>query len=306
MTHSLCLFRSCAAACVAFLVFAIAIFSAPALAQATPVPGPRDAQPERPTVATHAYTVAPGYVELEAGFERQPAGAQSNLFVMPFLLKIGLGPRVQLDVAPGWQRNVNDGHAQTGLTDMVLGVKWRLADRVPVLGALAVQMTASLPTGSVASGTGTGSAALNVLAISSRNIGPVALDLNAGYTLRGGDGALAPKHETLWSVSPGFPIAGKVGMVAEVFGLPGTGGPAGRRPVVGFLTGPTWAVTRSLVLDAGAIINVSGFGDTAIYAGLTWNIGRAWSGSSRPSRTPFAPDGRALASRTAKRAFLKS
>ena len=28
---------------------------------------PRTANPERPTVATHAYTVAPGYAELEQG-----------------------------------------------------------------------------------------------------------------------------------------------------------------------------------------------------------------------------------------------
>jgi hypothetical protein len=53
MTHSLYLFRSCAAAGVAFLVFALPIFSAPALAQATPLPNPREQQPERPTVATH-------------------------------------------------------------------------------------------------------------------------------------------------------------------------------------------------------------------------------------------------------------
>jgi hypothetical protein len=28
---------------------------------------PHAAQPERPTVATHAYTVAPGYLEVEVG-----------------------------------------------------------------------------------------------------------------------------------------------------------------------------------------------------------------------------------------------
>ena len=30
---------------------------------------PHDAQPERPSVATHAWTVAPGWIEIEAGTE---------------------------------------------------------------------------------------------------------------------------------------------------------------------------------------------------------------------------------------------
>jgi hypothetical protein len=39
-------------------------------AQATP-PDPRAAQPERPTVATHAFVVAPDVFELEGGIQWQ-------------------------------------------------------------------------------------------------------------------------------------------------------------------------------------------------------------------------------------------
>ncbi len=43
---------------------------APAAASAqAPARDPHAVQPERPTVATHAYTVAPGWVEIEAGVE---------------------------------------------------------------------------------------------------------------------------------------------------------------------------------------------------------------------------------------------
>jgi hypothetical protein len=256
--------------------------AAPAIAQAPasspPAPDPRAAQPERPSVATHAFTVAPGIFELEAGGTRQAEGALSDYIAVPLLLKVGLGSRVQLDIGPGWQRNDDSGRVTAGMTDLVLGIKWRLVDDAPVLGAFALQATAALPTGSADQGTGTDEMAVNLLAISSRAIGPVALDLNLGYTRRGGDGSTAPKNEAVWAVSTGFPIAGKLGWVAEVFGIPGTSGPAGGPPVVGFLTGPTLAVTRSLILDVGATFDITGYGATSWFAGLTWNMGRAWGG----------------------------
>jgi len=62
-------------------------------AQTTPVPNPREAQAERPRVATHAYAVATGYVELEAGFQRQQGGSQANRIAIPLsLLEGSAGP----------------------------------------------------------------------------------------------------------------------------------------------------------------------------------------------------------------------
>lgn len=261
---------------VIFLAWLVMGFDKPAGAEDTAMTNPREAQPERPTVATHAYSVAPGFVELETGFQRQPAGSRSNTLLVPVLFKIGLGSRVQLDIAPGWQRTDTKGTAKSGMTDALAGLKWRLIDDSPVLGAFAIQSTISLPTGSAKNDTGTGSASYSVLAISSRDLGPVALDLNIGYTRSAGDGSKAPKNSTVWAVSTGFPVSGDLGWVAEIFGYPATSGPAGSGTVVGFLTGPTLTLQPALVLDAGAILNITGYGDTAIYAGLTWNMGRAW------------------------------
>src|SRR5512137_2618464 len=78
--------------------------AAAANGQSVAPPSPRTAQPERPTVATHAFTVAPGIVEMEAGFLQQRPDAASNQVGVPVLFKIGLGSRLQLDVAPGWIR----------------------------------------------------------------------------------------------------------------------------------------------------------------------------------------------------------
>jgi hypothetical protein len=245
--------------------------SAPALAQEAS--DPREAKPERPTVATHAYAVAPGIIELETGVQWQRPEPGSGQLTGPILFKIGLGKRVQLDLAPGWSWLGPDGARQGGISDMVIGLKWQVAESLPVLADLAVQPALKLPTGSLERGTGTGTTDFSVLLISSRTLGPVSLDLNVGYTRRSGDGSDAPTDSTLWTASAGFPLKGGLAWGAEVFGFPGTAGPAGSRPVVAFLTGPTLKVQRSVVLDAGLILDISGFGGTAAYAGATWNIG---------------------------------
>ena len=261
----------------------------PASAQAPAPPGPHAAQPERPTVATHAYTVAPGWIELEAGSQRQASGALSSYLTVPVLLKIGLAGRVQLDIAPNWERDVQDGDGREGLTDVLVGVKWRLSDRAPLVGAMAVQSTIWIPASSQASGLGSGAAGVSVLLISSHRAGPVSVDANVGYTRIGGDGSVTPNNSTLWTVAAGVPVAGRLGWAAEVFGFPGTTGPSGAAPVVAFLTGPTVTVTPSLVLDAGLVLDIQGWGGTAVYGGLTWNIGRLWqSSSSRPAVRPQA------------------
>jgi hypothetical protein len=274
------------AAASAALVLAVLCSPRGAAAQPSVVPDPHAAQPERPSVATHARTVAPGWAELESGFLRQQEGALSDRIAVPVLLKIGLGSRVQLDVAPAWNRNADHARIESGLTDVILGVKWRLADAAPLLGMFAIQTSVSLPTGNSDAGLGTGSAGLNLLAISSRRFGPVSVDANVGYTRLGGDGSIAPHNSTVWAVSSGLPIAGRLAWGVEVFGYPGTSGPAGSPPVVGLLTGPAFTVRPSVVVDAGAIFDLEGFGGTAVYGGLTWNIGRAWRSSRQPPHQP--------------------
>src|SRR5205814_8842252 len=57
---------------------------------------PHAAQPERPTVATHAGTVAPGWLELETGGERDRLAPSATLISTPTVFKIGLASRVHL------------------------------------------------------------------------------------------------------------------------------------------------------------------------------------------------------------------
>lgn len=247
----------------------IAVLSPAGTARAQKASDPREALPERPTVATHAWTVAPRYVELETGVEWDRNPDSSFAVSTPTVVKIGVGRRAQL----GLQASVNaaSGHS-LGVGDAGLVLKYRLADHVPLLGAFAVLPGIKFPTGPGAHGTGTTDA--SVVAISSHSIGDVALDINVGYTRRSGDGTDAPRNATLWTISTGGPLMGSVGFAAEIFGFPGTSGPAGGPASVAMLGGPTLTVRPWAVIDAGVIVRLRGQQPNAVYGGFVYNFGK--------------------------------
>ena len=234
---------------------------------------PHAAQPERPTVATHAGTVAPGWVELEAGVEHDHLDGE-HVLLTPTVLKFGIVPRVQLELLGSFQHLSGALPDYSGIGDVGAALKWRILEHAPVLGDFALQPSIKLPSGSSSHGTGTGTTDVGLLLISSHDFGPYALDLNAGYTRRSGDGTVAPKDATLWTISAGGPVYRSLGLVVELFGFPGTTGPAGEAGTAALLTGPTFTVVKWLVLDAGVIIPLAGPQAHAAYAGLTWNIGK--------------------------------
>ena len=252
-----------------------AVAAAPAHAQQADQesPDPHAAQPERPTVATHAGTVAPGWTEIEMGVERDRYEDATHGGQAPILLKVGLAPRLQLSlqafgvVAPG-------GTGQ-GIGDSSIGVKWRFAEHTRAGGNLAVLPSIKFPTGSLAKGTGTGTTDVGLLLISSRTIKGVAIDLNVGYTRRSRATADTPRDAAVWTASFSGQPWGPVGWTAEMFGYPAL--QSGSESIVALLFGPTWEVRSFLVLDTGVIAPLTGPQPRALYAGVTWNIGKLWS-----------------------------
>ena len=233
-------------------------------------PDPRAVQPERPTVATHAHTVAPGYFEIETGFQGNRAGAGSRAYNVPTVMKVGLASHVQLNVsAPAF---LSGAGQSSGMGDVSVGVKWRLLDDHPVLGDFALLPAIKFPSGSVSAGTGTGSLDLGVTAIASYDIRGVAMDLNAAYTRVGAAGGSAASDAALWTASFGFPIVGRLSWTAEVFGVPTIDG-SGTPSAAALLTGPTYLVSTAFNLDVGVIAPFHGDLPNAIYAGLVWNLG---------------------------------
>ncbi len=240
---------------------------APLAAQDT---DPRAVQPERPTVATHAHTVAPGYFELEAGIEGDRATAGRRTYAAPLLLKVGLASHLQLNVgAPAF---IGSADQAGGIGDVTIGLKWRLLDDHAVLGDFALLPAIKVPSGSASSGTGTGTVDLGMTMIASHEFGPVAMDLNAGYTRVGAANGIAATRTALWTASFGFPVAGRLSWVAEGFGAPTVDG-SDTPSTTAFLTGPTFLVSPALNLDLGVITPLRGNVPNALYAGVVWNMG---------------------------------
>jgi hypothetical protein len=247
---------------------------AASLAAQTPAPDPHAAQPQRPTGATHAGTVAAGWLEIEAGTELDRYKLNTHGDIVPLLAKVGLARPLQLEVqAPIVRPPASDA---AGIGDLSIGVKWRLIDDSPVLGRFAILPSIKLPSGSADSGTGTGTVDFGLLFISSHTLGPVAMDLTFGYTRRGGDGTQVPRNANGWTASFGGPARGRVGWVAELYGYLATAGPAGTSAIEALLCGPTFEVRKWLFLDAGAIFPIAGPQPRALYAGAVYNLGRLW------------------------------
>ena len=242
---------------------------------------PHAVQPERPTVATHAYTVTPGWLEIEAGLEFDRYADRSNGGSAPVVVKLGLAPRLQFDLDAALVRPA--AGTAVGFGDLAVALKWRVADRAPVLGDFAVIPSLKLPTAPTASALGTGTTDLGLVLVSSRQWGPVELDLNVGYTRRVGPDALAPRTATLWTASFGGPVSGGLGWTAELYGYPGTSGPAGAAPIVALLGGPTLLARPWLAFDAGVIVPLEGPQPRALYLGCVCNVGRLWA-AKRPVR----------------------
>jgi len=233
---------------------------------------PHAVQPERPTVATHAGTVARGFVELEEGGEWDKAPDGSRTFFAPTNLKIGLGSHAQLNLLVNIisDRAIPGGFFSAG--DIAIGVKYRIVDDNRILGDFAMLPAVKLPTAST-SRAGTGTTDFSLLLISSHQLGPVAMDLNVGQTRRSGDGSSAPKTAGIWTASFGWPVSGPLGATAEIFGFPRTTGPVGTKGIAALLIGPTFLARKWLALDAGIITPITGPQPRAIYTGFVWNFG---------------------------------
>jgi hypothetical protein len=254
-------------------------FGFPALLAAQP--NPHAAQPERPTVATHAGTVAAGWLELESGIELDHGSNPEHVATGLLVAKIGIASNLQLSLFGNVTRPSDNAG---GVGDFAAGFKWRLLDKHPLLGDFALLSSVKFPTGSVSGGSGSGTTDASLLLISSRDAGPVHIDLNAGYTVRDGRGARVPASASVWTASFSGAIAGSLQWTAELFGYPGTGGAAGAAPSAALLAGPTYTVREWLVVDVGGIVPMAGSQPRAFYAGVVWNVGRLWGATSNGRR----------------------
>jgi hypothetical protein len=222
---------------------------------------PRAANPERPTVATHAYAVTPGYVEIEQGISAHGASSLSEATSWDVNIKIGIAPSLQLGIfGPGYSRN-GAGH---GVGDWGVALKLRtdVSNRVALAGVPAV----SFPTGKEQLGLGAGRVLGQLPLVLSAN-GPAGVhaDLNAGPL---GIGAGRPQWLTTASFSR--PLSGSVGLSAELFRI--SAGAAGSRQA-GLLGALTVSPVEWIVIDIGGTRGLGSGSANVIFIGLTTNLG---------------------------------
>lgn len=235
---------------------------------------PHEVQPERPTIATHAGTVARGWFEIESGgeWDRYPDGGK--VVSVPTNLKVGVASRAQLNISAAEFRGTPGDPSARGIGDVTVGLKYRLIDDGPIVGDFAILPSIKFSTASSARGLGTGTTDVSLLLISSHSIGPADVDINVGGTRRSGNGVKVPKVASVWTVSAGIPIVGQLGWGGEIFGFPGTKGDGGAKGIAAILTGPTYLPRKWLEVDAGVIAPLTGPQPRAIYAGFVLNLGK--------------------------------
>lgn len=222
---------------------------------------PRAANPERPTVATHAYAVAPGYIEVEQGISAHGSASLSEATSWDVNIKIGIAPSLQLGIfGPGYSRN-GAGH---GVGDWGVALKLRtdVSNRVALAGVPAV----SFPTGKEQLGLGAGRVLGQLPLVLSAN-GPAGVhaDLNAGPL---GIGAGRPQWLTTASFSR--PLSGSVGLSGELFRV--SAGAAGSRQA-GLLGALAVSPVEWIVIDIGGTRALGSGSPNVVFIGLTTNLG---------------------------------
>jgi hypothetical protein len=226
-----------------------------------PAQSPRAANPERPTFATHAYVVSPGYAELEQGLAARGVVSLREETSWDVNLKFGISRHAQAALfGPLYARTASG----TGIRDLGATLKLRTDLSPRAAGAIVTSVTA--PTGNAARGLGAGRALGGVTAVLSVDL-PAAfhLDANAGPQ---GIGAGAPQ----WFLSlSGARALGRAGVTVELFHF--TSGGLG--PQLGGVLGAiTFRVAEWVVVDAGGVARTTSGTADQLFVGCTTNLGR--------------------------------
>jgi hypothetical protein len=222
---------------------------------------PRAANPERPTFATHAYAVAPGYAELEQGLRVENSDA-GDATAWDYNLKIGVIRQVQFAFF-----GTGFVHTRAGGGVGDVGVTLKLSTSVSPRATLALASSVTFPTGDAAAGRGAGRTQGGVLAVASVDApGRLHVDVNFGPVELG-----AGASPLRWFHSVGAGVAlGRYGLTTELYGF--TAG-AGESAEWGALGAVTVRPAEWIVVDLGGSVGVWRATPHLVFVGVTTNLG---------------------------------
>jgi hypothetical protein len=222
------------------------------------------ATPYRPSVANPAALPVPGYLEVEAGFERTKDADPRRRDSLPVLFKYAFNENVGVLIggdAYVRHRSDIDGKANgVGDTSLTLKLHHALNDNL----ALGLEAGVKFPTAKDLIGSGKHDQ--TVTGIVSAELGKFALDLNLGLTRLGAVDPGASRYAYTWAAELSRPINEKWGITGELSAVTQRGEPTTSQ----FLTAISYNFSKKVVFDAGMAWGLNRASiDRAIFAGIT-------------------------------------
>jgi hypothetical protein len=224
--------------------------------------------PYRPSVATPAELPAPGWPELEAGWNGAKGGDAARSQSVPLLFKLAWSENWALLVgtdAYDRQRDFDGNVAHSG-GDTTLTLKYKLPVNDNL--ALGAEIGVALPTARPPIGSGRIDWGLNTIA--SFDFDATHVDVNAGTARLGAVDAGQGHWQGAWAVAASHPLPGPFGVTGEVSGLAQHGTLAQTQGLVAV----NYNVSRRLVLDVAVAAGLSHAApDWQLMAGMTVQLG---------------------------------
>ena len=229
--------------------------------------------PNRPTFATPALTTEEGVAELEFGLQYNRARDGGGLGSSPYLLKLGVSPRLELRLGGnGFLRQTSTASdPNEGYGDTTLGGQWTYWKNGPLGFDQAAQFTIKLPTASADKGLGSGEHDRTLMLLLSRDFGPFHADLNALETWLGQDGS-THERQAAGTVSVSRTLNSRWSLTGEVYSV---GSTSSSPLIVSNLWCVALKLSPNLIVDAGVDIGLShGAQKISVFAGFTRGLFR--------------------------------
>ena len=240
----------------------------PALAIALVLLWAATATAARPLVTEDTGTLEPGEAELELSASHARSTAE-GVWLASAALNFGLVSRLEVKVEGGVAAlDVPGRRGLAGVTDSIVGGKYRIVDGSPrspaVMGVVAVR----LPTGDDDRGLGRPDVDVTALGALSKTLGPVALTVNTGPTFVTGD-----RDQDFWTLAGSLELraSGSLTLVAEaVSELPISAGD----PRLVVRAGAVYRVLTWLAVDGAVGSGLTGrTPDVLVTVGVTISLG---------------------------------
>lgn len=255
-------------ACLASPALVLALALSPAARAADNEPS---TTPYRPSVSTPAALSAPGWLEVEAGWQHDDPSGGTRRDAVPLTLKLAFSEDWGIRLGnEAWVRQHSDGDRRSGFGDTALVLKRRFG--IDDDQALGLEAGVVVPTGKSGIGFGSGKPDYAINAIYSADFGDRwHTDLNVVASRLGQTDPGASRTQWLFAAALSRQLDDRWGVVGELSGTSQCGAEDSRQ----LLMAASYNVSKRVTLDAGAARSIRrGDSTWSAFAGLTWLAAR--------------------------------